>query len=93
MLRLLHWCNILWMICLAIKFSVLIIGCSLFNYISFSPFVGTKGEKEISLMRKYRIISTEDFRASPHPFANKQKAIDYTKHSPASNASKPQQGR
>ena len=30
---------------LALLFSVLIIGCSLFNYISFSPFVPTKGAK------------------------------------------------
>ena len=30
---------------LTLKSSVLIIGCSLFNYISFSPFVPTKGAK------------------------------------------------
>ena len=34
-----------WVICLAIKFSVLIIGYSLINSISFSPFVPTKGAK------------------------------------------------
>ena len=28
-------------------------------------FVGTKGEKEIDLMREYPIISTENFTASP----------------------------
>ena len=30
---------------------------------NFAPFVGTKGEKEICLMRKYQIISIENFTA------------------------------
>ena len=32
---------------------------------NFAPFVGTKGEKEIDLMREFPIISTEEFIASP----------------------------
>ncbi len=42
-----------WIICLAVKFSVLIIGCSLFNYISFSPFVPTKGAKALHLVQLF----------------------------------------
>ena len=42
-----------WIICLAIKLSVLIIGCSLFNYISFSPFVPTKGAKALHLVQLF----------------------------------------
>ena len=53
MLRLLHWCNILLVICLAIKLSVLIIGYSLIKSISFSPFVPTKGAKALHLVQLF----------------------------------------
>ena len=38
---------------LALNSSVLIIGCSLFNYISFSPFVPTKGAKALHLVQLF----------------------------------------
>ena len=38
---------------LTLNSSVLIIGCSLFNYISFSPFVPTKGAKALHLVQLF----------------------------------------
>ena len=51
-LSIMHVC-LPWVICLAVKFSVLIIGYSLFNYISFSPFVPTKGAKALHLVQLF----------------------------------------
>ncbi|MBR1947607.1 MAG: hypothetical protein IKA35_05960, partial [Bacteroidaceae bacterium] len=42
---------------------------------NFAPFVGTKGEKEIDLMREQPIISTEEFRISEKHFYGNNKKI------------------